>query len=114
MPSGPSLHIAGDLRHSIATDMVNVLNTAVSAGVDGIAVSLVDLTAFNEPTNRHARESMMFSDIRPANLSGCSCGEAAMAVALNASLTRRQTATKSETEPSPDRTSKRAPTKRAR
>jgi len=41
-------------------------------------------------------------------------GEAAMAVALNASLTRRQTATKPETEPSPDRTSKRAPTKRAR
>ena len=41
-------------------------------------------------------------------------GEAAMAVALNASLTRRQTATNPETEPSPDRTSKRAPTKRAR
>jgi hypothetical protein len=41
-------------------------------------------------------------------------GEAAMAVALNASLARRQTATKPETEPSPDRTSKRAPTKRAR
>ena len=31
-------------------------------------------------------------------------GEAAMAVALNASLTKRQTATKPETEESPDRT----------
>ena len=37
---------------SIATDMGNALNTAVSAGVDGIAVSLVDLTAFNEPVER--------------------------------------------------------------
>jgi len=37
---------------SIATDMVNALNTAVSAGVDGIAVSLVDLTAFNEPVEK--------------------------------------------------------------
>lgn len=41
-------------------------------------------------------------------------GEAAMAIALNASLTKRQTATRPETEQSPDRTSKRAPTKRAR
>ena len=41
-------------------------------------------------------------------------GEAAMAVALNASLTRRQTATQPETEQSPDRTSKRVPKKRAR
>ena len=41
-------------------------------------------------------------------------GEAAMAVALNASLTKRQTATKPETEQSPDRTSKGAPKKRAR
>jgi hypothetical protein len=41
-------------------------------------------------------------------------GEAAMAVALNASLSKRQTATKPETEQSPDRTSKRAPKKRAR
>jgi simple sugar transport system substrate-binding protein len=30
-------------------EMVNTLNTAVSAGVDGIAVSLVDLKAFNNP-----------------------------------------------------------------
>jgi simple sugar transport system substrate-binding protein len=29
--------------------MVNALNSAVSAGVDGIAVSLVDKTAFNQP-----------------------------------------------------------------
>jgi simple sugar transport system substrate-binding protein len=37
---------------SIATDMVNALNTAVSAKADGIAVSLVDLTAFNEPVEK--------------------------------------------------------------
>ena len=37
---------------SIATDMVNAMNTAISAGVDGIAVCLVDLTAFNEPTEK--------------------------------------------------------------
>jgi simple sugar transport system substrate-binding protein len=37
---------------SIATDMVNALNTAVSAGVDGIAVCLVDQTAFNEPVEK--------------------------------------------------------------
>jgi len=35
---------------SIATDMVNAMNTAASAKADGIAVCLVDLTAFNEPT----------------------------------------------------------------
>jgi simple sugar transport system substrate-binding protein len=32
--------------------MVNALNTAVSAKADGIAVSLVDLTAFNEPVEK--------------------------------------------------------------
>jgi len=37
---------------SIATDMVNALNTAVSAGVDGIAVSLVDQAAFNDPVEK--------------------------------------------------------------
>src|SRR6201987_3089347 len=37
---------------SIATDMVNALNTAVSAGVDGIAVCLVDLAAFNDPVEK--------------------------------------------------------------
>src|SRR6516225_7592873 len=37
---------------SIATDMVNAMNTAISAGVDGIAVCLVDLAAFNDPTER--------------------------------------------------------------
>jgi hypothetical protein len=42
-------------------------------------------------------------------------GEAALAVALNASLSnKRQAATKPEIEQSPDRTSKRAPRKRAR
>ena len=37
---------------SIATDMVNAMNTAISAGVDGIAVCLVDLAAFNDPTEK--------------------------------------------------------------
>ena len=40
-------------------------------------------------------------------------GEAAMAVALNASLTKRQAVPKPETEPSPDRTTKGPPKKRA-
>jgi simple sugar transport system substrate-binding protein len=37
---------------SIATDMVNALNTAVSANADGIAVCLVDETAFNDPVEK--------------------------------------------------------------
>jgi simple sugar transport system substrate-binding protein len=37
---------------SIATDMVNAMNTAISAGVNGIAVSLVDLAAFNDPVEK--------------------------------------------------------------
>jgi simple sugar transport system substrate-binding protein len=37
---------------SIATDMVNAFNTAVSAGVDGIACCLVDQAAFNDPTEK--------------------------------------------------------------
>jgi simple sugar transport system substrate-binding protein len=37
---------------SIATDMVNALNTGVSAKADGIAVCLVDLTAFNDPVEK--------------------------------------------------------------
>jgi simple sugar transport system substrate-binding protein len=37
---------------SIATDMVNALNTAVSAKADGIAVCLVDLNAFNDPVEK--------------------------------------------------------------
>ena len=41
-------------------------------------------------------------------------GEAALAVALNASLSKRQAATKPETEQSSDRTSKHAPRKGAR
>lgn len=36
---------------SIATDMVNSMNTAISAKADGIAVCLVDQTAFNDPTD---------------------------------------------------------------
>ena len=41
-------------------------------------------------------------------------GEAAMAVALNASLATRQPAPPPASEPADDRTSRRAPTKRAR
>lgn len=37
---------------SVASEMVNALNTAIAAGVDAIAVSLVDLHAFNEPVKR--------------------------------------------------------------
>ncbi|HEY5811491.1 MAG TPA: sugar ABC transporter substrate-binding protein [Terrimicrobiaceae bacterium] len=37
---------------SKVTEMVNAMNTAISANVDGIAVSLVDLTAFNEPVEK--------------------------------------------------------------
>jgi simple sugar transport system substrate-binding protein len=33
-------------------EMVNAMNSAVSAGVDGIAISLVDLKAFNSPTQK--------------------------------------------------------------
>ena len=39
-------------RNPIATDMVNALNTAVSANADGIAVCLVDETAFNDPVEK--------------------------------------------------------------
>jgi simple sugar transport system substrate-binding protein len=37
---------------SIATDMVNSFDTAISAGVDGIACCLVDQAAFNAPTEK--------------------------------------------------------------
>jgi simple sugar transport system substrate-binding protein len=37
---------------SIATEMVNALNTAVSGKADGIAVSLVDPSAFNDPVEK--------------------------------------------------------------
>ena len=33
-------------------EMVNAFNSAVSAGVDGIAVALISLTAFNSPTSK--------------------------------------------------------------
>ena len=33
-------------------EMVNAFNSAVSAGVDGIAISLVDLKAFNSPVDK--------------------------------------------------------------
>ncbi|HET7413461.1 MAG TPA: sugar ABC transporter substrate-binding protein [Pararhizobium sp.] len=39
-------------QKSIASQMVNAMNTAIAAKVDGIAVCLVDQTAFNEPTEK--------------------------------------------------------------
>lgn len=37
---------------SKVSEMVNAMNAAISRGVDGIAVSLVDLSAFNGPTEK--------------------------------------------------------------
>jgi simple sugar transport system substrate-binding protein len=37
---------------SVAADMVNAMNTAITANVDGIAVALVDLHAFNDPIKK--------------------------------------------------------------
>ena len=37
---------------SIASEMVNAMNTAITGKADGIAVSLVDLHAFNEPVKK--------------------------------------------------------------
>jgi simple sugar transport system substrate-binding protein len=37
---------------SVAGDMVNAMNTAISEKVDGIAIALVDLHAFNDPVKR--------------------------------------------------------------
>src|SRR5579884_877198 len=37
---------------SNVSEMVNAFNSALTAGVDGIAVSLVSLTAFNAPTDK--------------------------------------------------------------
>jgi len=39
-------------QKSIATEMVNAMNAAIAAKVDGIAVCLVDQTAFNKPVER--------------------------------------------------------------
>jgi simple sugar transport system substrate-binding protein len=37
---------------SNVSEMVNAFNSAVNAGVDGIAIALIDLTAFNGPTTK--------------------------------------------------------------
>jgi simple sugar transport system substrate-binding protein len=37
---------------SSVSEMVNAMNTAITSGADGIAVSLVDQNGFNEPTRR--------------------------------------------------------------
>jgi simple sugar transport system substrate-binding protein len=39
-------------QKSIASEMVNAMNTAIAAKVDGIAVCLVDLHAFNDPVKK--------------------------------------------------------------
>ena len=39
---------------SIVNEMSNAMNSAITAGVNGIAVALVDLTAFNAPTSQGA------------------------------------------------------------
>ncbi len=39
-------------ENSIAAEMVNAMNTAIAAKADGIAVSIVDPTAFNDPVER--------------------------------------------------------------
>ena len=42
-------------QNSNIGEMVNAFNSAVSAGVDGIAVALISATAFNVPTHQGAR-----------------------------------------------------------
>jgi simple sugar transport system substrate-binding protein len=39
-------------QNSVISEMVNAINTAVSAGVNGIATSLIDPTAFNGPVKQ--------------------------------------------------------------
>ena len=39
-------------QNSVVGEMVSSFNSAVSAGVDGIAIALVSLTAFNQPTDK--------------------------------------------------------------
>jgi simple sugar transport system substrate-binding protein len=39
-------------QNSNVGEMVNAFNTAISAGVDGIGIALVDLHAFNSPTDK--------------------------------------------------------------
>ena len=39
-------------QNSNVAEMVSAFNSAVSAGVDGIAVALISLTAFNQPTTK--------------------------------------------------------------
>lgn len=39
-------------KDSIVSEMVNAMNTAISGNADGIALSIVDPTAFNDPINK--------------------------------------------------------------
>ncbi len=45
-------------QSSNVNEMVNAMNSAIAAGVDGIGVSLVDLTAFNTPTKNALAKSI--------------------------------------------------------
>jgi simple sugar transport system substrate-binding protein len=45
-------------KTSNVTEMVNAVNSAITAGVDGIAVSLVDPTAFNTPVQNALNKSI--------------------------------------------------------
>ena len=38
--------------NSIVADMVNAMNTAIAAKADGIAVAIIDPTAFNAPVRK--------------------------------------------------------------
>src|SRR5579884_1578022 len=44
--------------NSIVTDMVNAMNAAISAKADGIAVAIIDPTAFNAPVQNALRSSI--------------------------------------------------------
>src|ERR1051325_9085286 len=39
-------------ENSVVSEMVNAMNTAIAGGADGIAVSVVDPTAFNSPIDK--------------------------------------------------------------
>jgi len=45
-------------KRSNVTEMVRAMNAAIDGGADGIAVSLIHPTAFNEPTNRALRKGI--------------------------------------------------------
>ena len=50
---------------SVASEMVNAMDAAITAKADAIAVSLVDLHAFNEPTKRRSKPESRCSPTTP-------------------------------------------------